>query len=663
MQKKDFVSLAEARPDLAAEWNYEKNENLRPEDVAANSHKKVWWLQYDVNPVTKKLVKLEWQASIGGRVCGCGNPFKSGKKVLKGYNDLATLRPDLASEWNYERNIGLTPDMVTCGCGKKVWWIQYDKSPVDDKIIRLEWEDTIFHRVEGRGNPIKSGRKVVERYNDLKTLRPDLAKEWNYEKNGDLKPDMVTCGSKKSVWWKVYGISPITKERILLEWKAPVLARVQGTKCPFLCGQKVRKEYNDLQTLRPDLAKEWNYEKNGHLKPDMVTCRTKKKVWWKDFEKSPITGKQITFEWQASIGDRVCGCGNPFKSGKKVLKGYNDLQTLYPDIAKEWNFERNGELKPDMVVCKSEKSVWWICYDISPLDGKQIKLEWKSKIKDRVMAKSNPYKTGKMVLKGYNDIQTLRPDLAKEWNYQKNGKLKPDMVTCGSNKKVWWKQEIYDKKTGKIICYEWKASIYSRSRSDGTGNPYFTIYKGEEHIKQYLKKNNIIFTPQQKFPDLIGTGGGQLSYDFSIPSKKYGLILIEYNGIQHYESSEFFGGEEKFKKQKEHDRLKKEYAKKHGYKLIIVKYTYDTYEDVAEYLEKELKKSDESVFDSESKTRLHQTSNGDFPFFVNEMNGEDIKTAEKEVIKEFTEKNEEKIGKMKEKAGESIVCNKEENVA
>lgn len=314
-----------------------------------------------------------------------------------------------------------------------------------------------------------------------------------------------------------------------------------------------------------------------------------------------------------------------------------------------------------MVVCKSEKSVWWLCYDISPLDGKQIKLEWKSKIKDRVRAKLNPYKTGKMVLKGYNDIQTLRPDLAKEWNYQKNGNLKPDMVTCGSHKKVWWKQEIYDKKTGKIICYEWKTSIYSRSA--GTGNPYLTIYKGEEYIKQYLQKNNIIFTPQQKFPDLIGTGGGQLSYDFSIPSKKYGLILIEYNGIQHYESSEFFGGDEQLKKQKEHDRLKKEYAKKHGYKLIIVKYTYDTYEDVAEYLEKELKKSDESVFDSESKTRFHQTSNGDFPLFVDEMNGEDIKTAEKEVIKKSSEENKEKIRKIEEKAGENIVCNKEENVA
>ena len=47
--KKDFVSLAEARPDLAKEWNYEKNGDLKPEDVSCGSGKKVWWkLPYDV---------------------------------------------------------------------------------------------------------------------------------------------------------------------------------------------------------------------------------------------------------------------------------------------------------------------------------------------------------------------------------------------------------------------------------------------------------------------------------------------------------------------------------------------------------------------------------------------------------------------------------------
>ena len=211
-----------------------------------------------------------------------------------------------------------------------------------------------------------------------------------------------------------------------------------------------------------------------------------------------------------------------------------------------------------------------------------------SAIKDRVRAKSNPYKSGKMVLEGYNDLQTMNPELAAQWHPTKNGDLKPTQVTTGSHKKVWWLLSYNEPNTRKHFKFEWCASIYGRN--SGLGCPYLTVYKGEEYIKQCLQKNNISFNIQQKFSDLLGTGNGQLSYDFSIFDETYGYILIEYNGIQHYESCEFFGGEEQFKKQKEHDKRKRDYAKKHGYKLITIKYTYDTYESVEEYLDKELKK-------------------------------------------------------------------------
>lgn len=98
MQKKDFVSLAEARPDLAAEWNYEKNGDLRPEDVTCKSGKKVWWkLPYDV-PMDYKVEKLrgkhfefEWEAAIIHRNNGRYCPYLSGRAVWKGFNDLQTV--------------------------------------------------------------------------------------------------------------------------------------------------------------------------------------------------------------------------------------------------------------------------------------------------------------------------------------------------------------------------------------------------------------------------------------------------------------------------------------------------------------------------------------------------------------------------------------------
>ena len=43
-----------------------------------------------------------------------------------------------------------------------------------------------------------------------------------------------------------------------------------------------------------------------------------------------------------------------------------------------------------------------------------------------------------MVLAGFNDLATTQPKIAEQWYQPLNGTLTPDMVTCGSSKKVWW---------------------------------------------------------------------------------------------------------------------------------------------------------------------------------------------------------------------------------
>ena len=241
-----------------------------------------------------------------------------------------------------------------------------------------------------------------------------------------------------------------------------------------------------------------------------------------------------------------------------------------------------------------KKKVWWLLPYDDPNTGKHFDFEWQALISNRNSGNDCPYLNGKAVWPGFNDLATINPELAAQWHPTKNGDLKPTQITAGSRKKVWWLLSYdvpmdYPVKAlrGRHFDFEWQAVVNSRKNN---GCPYLAMHKGEEYIKQYLQKNNISFNTQQKFSDLLGTGDGQLSYDFSIPNEKYGHILIEYNGIQHYEAVDYFGGEEQFKKQKEHDKRKRDYAKKHGYKLITVKYTYDTYESVEEYLDKELKK-------------------------------------------------------------------------
>lgn len=50
-----------------------------------------------------------------------------------------------------------------------------------------------------------------------------------------------------------------------------------------------------------------------------------------------------------------------------------------------------------------------------------------------------PYCSGKRVWIGFNDLETTHPEIAKEWDYTKNGNLSPTLVSMGSGKKIWWK--------------------------------------------------------------------------------------------------------------------------------------------------------------------------------------------------------------------------------
>ena len=109
--------------------------------------------------------------------------------------------------------------------------------------------------------------------------------------------------------------------------------------------------------------------------------------------------------------------------------------------------------------------------------------------------------------------------------------------------------------------------------------PYCNSPKGEVAINKILKLLGVKFEYQKSFDDLKDTQ--PLSYDFYIPSQH---ILIEYQGIQHYEPIDYFGGKTKFKVQQKHDKMKSDYAKIHNYKLIAVPYTEDTFSKIKKYL-------------------------------------------------------------------------------
>lgn len=332
----------------------------------------------------------------------------------------------LLNEWDTERNGELLTQTVSYGSRKKVWW---------KCNLGHYWETAVYSRTEKQTGCPYCTRKKIWPGDDLASTHPYLAAQWHPTKNQGLKPDQFSSGSHRSVWWLC--------ERGH-EWRAVIKSRVSGCGCPVCANRVVVQGENDLASTYPKLAVQWHPTRNGSLRPSDVVSGTNRKSWW-------ICEKG--HEWQATVSSRVRGSNCPVCNGKIVIAGENDLASYSPALAQQWIFDKNLPLTPEKVTAFSNHKVWWRC---------QLGHEWMAVISSRAERGTGcPYCSGKKVLKGFNDLETLYPEIAKQWHPTLNGRLTPDQVTSGSNKKVWWK------------CSEghvWNAVIYSRTTAR-TGCP------------------------------------------------------------------------------------------------------------------------------------------------------------------------------------------------
>ena len=240
---------------LLAEWDAPANLPLSLDTVAHGSTKKVWWRCANGH---------RWQAQIRSRVNGSGCPVCSNRKLVPGVNDLATRFPRLAEEWHPTKNGDLTPDAVTSGSKRKVWW----RCPKGHA-----WRASIQTRVlEHTGCPVCAGRVVLPGENDLAARFPEIAREWHPHKNGGLLPTQVSPCSKRKVWWRC----PQGHD-----YPASVGDRTaKHSGCPYCAGTKVLAGFNDLATPHPQLVGQWHPDLNAPLTPQMVAAGSHKQVWW-----------------------------------------------------------------------------------------------------------------------------------------------------------------------------------------------------------------------------------------------------------------------------------------------------------------------------------------------------------------------------------------------
>ena len=340
-----------------------------------------------------------------------------------------TGREALLSQWHPERNLPLTPETVSCGSSRKVWWICGEGHT---------WQADVFSRAKGgTGCPYCAGKRPIPGRTDLASRLPDLAKEWDPVRNAPLTPEQVLPGSHRLAWW-VCGKGHV--------WQATVKSRTEGCGCPVCANRTVRPGENDLAAARLDLARQWHPTRNGDLTPRDVTAGSHRKVWWM-CEKGHA--------WRASVLSRTGGgSGCPVCAGRAVLSGENDLASLFPAVAAQWHPERNGTLTPAEVSPYSNRKVWWLCPRGHP---------YQAVVAARTTHGSGcPYCAGRRVLAGFNDLATAEPRVAAQWHPTLNGGLTPAMVTAGSRKKVWWQ------------CPEghvWKAAVYARAGAQKSGCP------------------------------------------------------------------------------------------------------------------------------------------------------------------------------------------------
>ncbi len=320
----DTYNLAVVHPQAAATWHPTRNAPLRATEITPDSSRRVWW---------RCAAGHEWQVAVTNRIrheC----PFCSGNRVTP-ETSLAALHPGLAQEWHPTRNGIRSPETVTARAGTPVWWLC--------GRCGHEWQAKPDTRARGAGCRVCAWAYHRRATEPLTVTHPDVAAQWHPTANGGATPDRITYGSHRQVWWSCDRGHA---------WETTVTSRTSGrSRCPYCTGQRAWRN-NSFAVAAPDLAAEWHPTRNGSLRPEHVTPRSSRLVWWQcaaghEWQGQPLHRQQETR-----------GC--PYCTGRWAT-AETSLAALVPALAAEWHPTHNGTLRPEDVTRASSRRVWWRC--------------------------------------------------------------------------------------------------------------------------------------------------------------------------------------------------------------------------------------------------------------------------------------------------------------
>lgn len=273
-------SLLETHPDVAKQWHPTKNGDLLPEDVTFGSNKYIVWICEKGH---------EYPAKIGHRTAGSRCPYCYGKKISI-ERSIAYKRPDLVKEFHSTKNGFLDTYKVHVSSRLKIWWIcSVDASHKD-------WLSTADNRNKGNGCPTCANKAgSIDKKKSFGYLYELLLEEWDYERNVNNPYEIAPFSNRKADW--------VCKNDKTHKWTASIAHRSGGTGCP-ICSGNIVLDSNSLAQMFPEIAAEWDYSKNGDLRPNELTPGSSRKIYW-------ICHKDFTHIWKTTPWERTNGSGCP----------------------------------------------------------------------------------------------------------------------------------------------------------------------------------------------------------------------------------------------------------------------------------------------------------------------------------------------------------------
>lgn len=320
-----FNSLVDTHPHLVRFWHPTANGDLRPENVVAGSDSDVTWT-CDYGHQYEMLVLARTRKGRGCPVC-------SNHRLDPSVNAFSLTHPSAAATWHPDRNGDLTPDDFVFGSSREMWW--RCENGHDFKM-------TIYYRCR-RDKCKYCARKLAHPMTSFAVTHPQAASRWHPTRNGTVLASDVLAGTRKKYWFLC--------EEMNHHYEAPVLTQARGHGCN-ICTGRVVDEQNSMRTTHPELAREFHPSANGSLTPDNTLAGTYKTIIWlcENGHRWPATGK-----------NRVKGTGCRYCTNHSCWAGWNDMATTHPHLLSDWDWDNNGDLRPQELIAGTSTPIAWRC--------------------------------------------------------------------------------------------------------------------------------------------------------------------------------------------------------------------------------------------------------------------------------------------------------------